>query len=104
VQTARTFILTGCAVFFAQGSLVQLAVALVLSVLFLVSVMKLRPYRGTVFANEYAVLVNSLMVAVLFMALLLEVNSRSKRGPMMRKRNLHVLTHPYRVAPLDFGI
>jgi len=103
VQTARTFILTGCAVFFAQGSLVQLAVALLLSVLFLVSVMKLRPYRGTVFANEYAVLVNSLMVAVLFLALLLEVNSRSKRGPMMR--NLHVCTNaPLPCCPLDFGI
>jgi hypothetical protein len=58
----------------------QLAVALVLSVLFLVSVMKLRPYRGTVFANEYAVLVNSLMVAVLFFALLLEVDRALELG------------------------
>jgi hypothetical protein len=74
VEATRKLILTGFAVFFMQGTMLQLVVSLILSVAFLVCVIKMRPYRGTVYANAYAILVNSLVCVVLFVVILIDMD------------------------------
>jgi hypothetical protein len=74
VESGRKLWLTGFAVFVAQGSLLQLVLSFLMSAAYLVCVIKMRPYRGTAYANVYAILVNALVVAVLFVSVLLEVD------------------------------
>jgi hypothetical protein len=74
VESSRKLVLTGFAVFVAQGTVLQLVLSFMLSLAFLICVVKMRPYRGTVYANAYAIMVNALIVAVLFVAILIEMD------------------------------